>query len=352
MPPQDAATLTHLPVAWRPTPEYLERSRLGRFIRHLGLPDYRAFLSWSVAEPAAFWDAVMRDLDLRFYEPYSQTLDTSRGIEWATWFRGGQFNYVHNALDKWAVETPDQTALRWEGEDGETRALSFAELSREVSRIAAGLRALGLRKGDRVGIFMPMLPETAAATLAVNKLGAVYVPIFSGYGAEAVAQRLRDAGARFLFTSDGFLRRGRSVPMKETADAAAAASPTVERVLVFPRLGRETPWHEGRDLAWADLIRGQPEDLPTERTDPEDPCLMIYTSGTTGRPKGSVHPHCGFPVKATQDMAHLFDLHQADTLFWLSDLGWMMGPWAIMGALSLGAACMLFEGTPDYPHPG
>jgi acetyl-CoA synthetase len=351
--PTETAALTDLPIAWRPTAEYLERSRLLRFLQAQGLPDYEALLRWSVEQPARFWDAVVRDLDLRFYEPYEQVADLSRGIQWARWFRGGKYNYVHNALDKWAEGAEaEKVCLAWEGDDGDVRRLTYRELAREVSRVAAGLRALGLRKGDRVGVFMPMLPETVIATLAVNKLGGVYVPVFSGYGAEAVAQRLRDSGARFLFTVDGFLRRGKVVPAKETADQAAAASPGIERMIVFPRLGREAPWNPARDVAWDELTRGRPEDLPTERADPEDPCLIIYTSGTTGRPKGAVHPHCGFPVKATQDMAHLFDVGADDTLFWLSDLGWMMGPWAIIGSLTLGATCVLFEGTPDYPHPG
>jgi acetyl-CoA synthetase len=349
---EDLSALTDLPVAWTPTADYLERSRLLKFMGAQGFDNYEAFLQWSVAEPAAFWDAVMPDLDLQFYEPYEQTLDASRGLAWTIWFRGGRYNYVHNALDKWA-EGPqrDRVCLIWEGDDGEVRRQTFAELAESVNRLAAGLLALGLRKGDRVGIFMPMTPETVATTLAVNKLGAVYVPIFSGYGASAVAQRLQDAGARFLFTADGFLRRGKVIPMKETADAAADESPTVERVLVYPRLGREIPWDDARDVAWSALTAAAAE-VPTERTDPEDPCLIIYTSGTTGRPKGALHPHCGFPVKATQDMAHLFDVQSDDVLLWYSDLGWMMGPWAIMGSLSLGATCVLFEGTPDHPHPG
>jgi acetyl-CoA synthetase len=353
MPSEETAGLTDLPVAWRPTAEYLEKSRLLRFMRAQGLPDYEAFLRWSVEEPAAFWDAVMRDLDLRLYEPYQQTVDLSAGVQWATWFRGGKYNYVHNALDKWAEgSTREKVCLIWEGDDGAIRRLTYGELEREVCRAASGLRALGLRKGDRVGIFMPMAPETVIATLAVNKFGAIYIPIFSGYGAEAVAQRLQDAEARFLFTADGFLRRGNVVRMKETADAAVSASPSVERLIVFPRLGRDVPWNGDRDLSWEDLVQGGAGEAPTERTDPEDPCLIIYTSGTTGRPKGAVHPHCGFPVKATQDMAHLFDIQADDTLFWFSDLGWMMGPWAIMGSLTLGATCVLFEGTPDHPHPG
>lgn len=346
--------LTALPVAWRPSPEYLDRSRLLRFMHEQGFTDYDAFLDWSAQNPAAFWDGVMVDLDLRFYEPYTETLDDSRGLPWTTWFRGGQYNYVHNALDKWVEgDTRDKLCLVWEGDDGAIRRYSYADLAELVNRLAVGLQRLGLRKGDRVGIFMPMTPETVAATLAVNKLGAVYVPIFSGYGADAVACRLQDSGARFLFTADGFLRRGKPIQMKETADAAADLSPTVERVLVFPRLGRDLPLTSDRDVAWSDLLgTGPVEELPTERTDPEDPCLLIYTSGTTGRPKGAVHPHCGFPVKATQDMAHFFDVQSTDTLLWYSDLGWMMGPWAIMGALSLGATCVLFEGTPDHPHPG
>jgi acetyl-CoA synthetase len=352
MPAEDLSALTGLPVEWRPTEEYLNRSRLLRFLKQCGFSTYEELLEWSTAQPAAFWDAVMRDLDLRFYEPYEQTLDASRGLPWTTWFRGGRYNYVHNALDKWA-EGPerDRVCLIWEGDDGEVRRLTFGELAEAVNRLAAGLLRLGLAKGDRVGIFMPMTPETVAATLAVNKLGAVYVPIFSGYGAAAVAQRLQDSGARFLFTADGFLRRGKVVPMKETADEAADLSPSLERVLVYPRLGREAPWNERRDVAWETLC-SPAEPVPTERTDPEDPCLIIYTSGTTGRPKGAVHPHCGFPVKATQDMAHLFDVQADDVLLWYSDLGWMMGPWAIMGSLSLGATCVLFEGTPDHPHPG
>jgi acetyl-CoA synthetase len=351
---QDAGALTSLPVAWRPDAECVERSRLRRFMRACGFADYDAFLAWSVAEPAAFWEAVVtRDLDLRFQQPYSAVLDDSGGPEWTTWFPGSRYNYVVNALDRWA-EGPEagRVCLVWEGDDGAMRAWTCAELAAETARVAAGLASLGFERGDRVGIFMPMTPETVAATLAVGKLGGAYVPIFSGYGPEAVAQRLRDCGARLLFTADGFLRRGQVVPMKETADAAFRLAPDVERVITFRRLGCDIPWDPTRDLAWEELTAGQPEAFPTAVTDPEEPCLLIYTSGTTGRPKGAVHPHCGFPLKAAQDMAHLFDVQPGDRLFWFTDLGWMMGPWAIIGALTLGAACVLYEGAPDHPHPG
>lgn len=348
---EPSSALTELPIAWHPGEEYREKSRLLRFMRARGFEEYEAFLTWSQQEPAAFWDAVMQDLDLQFYTPYQQTLDSEAGLPWTTWFRGGRYNYVHNALDKWAAGPErDRIAIVWEGDDGDVRRLSYAELHEQVCRAAAGLRAAGLQAGDRVGIFMPMVPETAVATLAVNKLGAVYLPIFSGYGPEAVAQRLNDSGARFLITADGFLRRGKTVPMKQLADSALEAAPGVERLVMVSRLGIEVPWREGRDVRWEDLAAGEP--VETVQTDPEEPCLLIYTSGTTGRPKGAVHPHCGFPVKATQDMAHLFDIQAGDVLFWFTDLGWMMGPWAIMGSLSLGATCLLYEGAPDYPHAG
>lgn len=349
-PPSES--LIHLPVAWQPTEEYLEKSRLRRFMRSCGFEAYEPFLAWSQEQPGEFWEAVTRDLDLQFFESPSTPVDLGRGLPWATWFPGGRYNYVHNAVDKWAAG-PDRerVAVLWEGEDGAVRRLTYAELDEQVTRVAAGLRRAGLRRRDRVGIFMPMVPETAIVTLAVNKLGAVYLPIFSGYGAEAVAQRLRDSGARFLITADGFLRRGKAVLMKQIADQALALAPDVEVQVVVSRLGVEVPWNADRDRTWDSLLSAG-SDVQTEWTDAEDPCLLIYTSGTTGRPKGAVHPHCGFPVKATQDMAHLFDIQPGDVLFWFTDLGWMMGPWAIMGALTLGATCFLFEGAPDYPNAG
>ena len=340
-------------IAWTPGADLFARSRLLRFMREQGFgPDeYPGFHTWSVRETAAFWDAVMRDLDLQFLKPYTSTVDLSAGPEWPRWFQGGEFNYVHNALDRWANgPEADRECLVWEGDCGAVERWSYSRLLREVVRVAAGLRQLGLEPGDRVGLFLPMTLQTVAALLAVNRIGGVGVPVFSGYGAEAVRQRLTDCGATILITADAFLRRGKRVEMKATADQAVVDA-AVRNVVVYRRLGGACPWSPGRDIDWADLGVGAAS-APLLRTDPEHPCLILYTSGTTGRPKGAVHPHCGFPVKSAQDLAHLFDLQQGDRLFWYSDLGWMMGPWAIMGALMLGAACVLFEGTPDHPTPG
>src|SRR5579883_415589 len=328
-----ASAIGRAPIAWRPTPEQAGASQLGRFMAAHGIATYETLLTRSTADPEWFWQAVVDELRLQWFTPYERVLDLSEGIPFARWFPGGRYNYVRNAVDRWAASPrAKQPALIWEGEDGATRTLSYAELDDAVCRLANGLRALGIGAGDRVGIFMPMTPETAVATLAVSKIGAIYTPIFSGYGAAAVAARLADCEARLLITADGFPRRGNVVPMKETADEAVSQVPSVERMIVFSRLGRDVPWTPERDIWWEHVVRDQPAECPTEPTAGDDPFMIIYTSGTTGRPKGALHVHHGFPLKATQDMAHCFDVGAGDRLFWLTDLGWMMGPWAIQGA--------------------
>ncbi|MBI2954431.1 MAG: acetate--CoA ligase [Chloroflexi bacterium] len=341
-----------LGVVWRPTKEYIESSRIWRFMQRYNIQSFEELLQRSTDDYEWFWDAAVKDIELEWYEPYERVVDLSRGVPWARWFVGGRFNYVHNALDKHALShRRNKLALIWEGEDGEVRKLSYWDLYIETNRLANGLRALGVGKGDRVGIFMPMIPEVAVATLACSKIGAIYTPIFSGYGAPAVASRLQDSGAKVLITADGFYRRASVVPMKETADAAVELSPEVEKVVVVRRVGHEVPWKQSRDVWWDEMVAGQPRRYETERTDAEDPYMIIYTSGTTGRPKGALHAHCGFPIKGTQDMAHCFDVQDKDILFWLTDMGWMMGPWAVIGTLTLGSTVLLYEGTPDYPKP-
>jgi acetyl-CoA synthetase len=339
-------------IAWRPTPFYVQRSRLQRFMQTFGASSFDELLSMAAASPERFWQEAVRDIDIQFYTPYTRVMDTSRGWEWTTWFSDAQYNYVHDALDKHALGADrDRTAIIFEGEEGTTRTFTYGELHAEVCRFANGLRSLGVEKGDRVGLFMPFTPEVAIAMLACGKIGAIFIPVFSGYAAPSVASRLNDCGAKVLVTSDGFTRRGKHVAMKEVADQAAAESPTVEKVIVHKRLGRDVPWNPERDVWWDDLVSTQPSTCETVRTDAEDLYMIIYTSGTTGKPKGAQHVHCGFPIKGAQDMAHGFDLQPGDTLFWYTDIGWMMGPWAISGALILGATLFMYDGTPDFPGP-
>jgi acetyl-CoA synthetase len=263
-------------------------------------------------------------------------------------------NIVQTLLDRWqGTEVASRDALRWESEDGETVTLTYRELNERVCRCANALRERGLGKGDRIGLYMPMGPEIVVAFLAIVKVGGVLLPLFSGYGAGAIATRLQGADASALFTADGFARRGSLVRMKETADRALADCPGVEHVIVHRHHGRPaTPMTEGRDVFWGRFLEGHGTTAPTEPTDAEDRVMIIYTSGTTGAPKGAVHTHCGFPVKAAQDMYHPMDLKPGETMYWMSDMGWMMGPWLVFGTLTVGATMVLYDGAPDHPDPG
>jgi len=331
--------------AWQPTDAYLARSRVRAFAERNGHRDYASFLRWSQADLDGFWRATERDLGVVWSKHYSRVYDDSRGIPWTTWWTGGRMNYVATALR----HQPWRIAVVAEGEEGTVRTLTFGQLRTEVARAAAGLRALGVAKGDRVAVFLPLTLECAVAVLAIGAIGAVLIPVFTGYGADAIAGRLRDAEARVLICADGFYRRGQVVPTKETADAAADAAPSVKSVVVVRRVGRELP-PKARDASWDQVLRdGERAALELADTGAEDPYMVIYTSGTTGKPKGALHVHGGFPVKAAQDLAHCFDLQDRDTILWSTDIGWMMGPWLIAGGLMLGATIVLYDGTPDYP---
>ena len=339
-------------IAWRPTPDYIENSRLREFILRHQLKDYDDLLRRSTTDLEWFWSAVLVDLGIEFFEPPSRVVDTSRGIPWTRWCVDARLNIVHNCLDKW-IGTPVESrpALHWEGEEGATRTLTYGELWLNVNRCANGLRALGVTKGDRVALFMPMCPELIVAFFATIKLGGIILPLFSGYGADAVSTRLRDAEASVLVTVDGCWRRGQPVHMKAVADEAALASPSLRHIVVVSRLGQDVPFTPGRDHRWADVLASQPASFATERTSAEDPLMIIYTSGTTGRPKGAVHTHCGFPIKTAQDMVHAFDVHAGETMYWISDMGWMMGPWEVFGMTLLGGTFVLYDGALDYPGP-
>jgi acetyl-CoA synthetase len=317
----------------------------------------------AVADPGWFWGMAVDDLDLAWSRPFEQALDLTDGIAFPRWWSGGAFDHAEAVLARWREPAlRDAEAVAWEGDDGTTRQLTGAELVDAVEGAADRLARHGIGPGSRVGVFLPMLPETVTTVLALGRLRAVFTPIFSGYAGPAVAARLRAFEATHLVTADGFLRRGRRIDMAAVAADAVLESPGVRRVLVVGRIRpgelpsalsdplRDAPFDAPPTAAQETVV--PPVARPVSLVDPETPYMVIYTSGTTGTPKGTVHVHGGFPLKAAQDLAHTFDLRRGDALCWVTDLGWMMGPWAISGALLLGARLVLFEGAPDHPDAG
>jgi acetyl-CoA synthetase len=339
-------------IVWRPTAEYIERAHLTAFMGAHGIKDFTELMMRSTSDVVWFTDAVLKYLEIQFYQPYSKVIDVAEGIQFPHWCVDGRLNIVHNCVDKYQGSgASHRPSVIWEGEEGTTKSLTYEELYKEVNRCANALRSLGLGKGDAVGLFMPMTPEIVIALLAIAKIGGIILPLFSGYGAGAIVSRLIDADAKALFAADGAFRRGKAVEMKSIADEAAGQVSTLQHMIVLKRTGQEVNMQLGRDHWWHDLIPPQPDSAETEVTSAEDPLMVIYTSGTTGKPKGAQHTHCGFPVKAAQDMAFGTDVHSGDVIYWMTDMGWMMGPWLVFGALLLGSTLLLYDGAPDYPGP-
>ena len=338
---------------WEASPDVLNATTLSRFLREHQLADFDALLKKADAEPHWFWDALLRFFAVRFSRPYTQILDTSGGIAWPQWCVGGETNLVMNCLDRHR-DTPtwQKTAIIWEGENGMQRRWSYAELDSETARLAGALRKLGLRRGDVVAIYMPMLPEIAAAYFAIAKIGAIAMPLFSGFGPQPILDRLVDSSAKAVITVDGGWRRGKCVAMKSVLDNAALHAPALKHIVVLKQVGQETAMQSGRDVWWSDIVQSQPPAAPTEMMPADAPVMLMYTSGTTGRAKGTVHTHCGVIGKNLLDVGLCLDLKADDRLMWLSDFGWAAGTKIVVSAPMLGATLVLAEGTPDYPDPG
>ncbi len=346
-------------VAWRPDPDTVADTHLGRFMDQHGIATVDALLARATEDVPWFTSAVLAHLGIRFERPYDRVLDLSRGVRWPAWCVGAEMNIVASCL----AAPEDQVAVIWEDEREHTVHLTYGQLRAEVQRAANGLRALGVGPGDRVGIFMPMTPEIVVALLACAHVGAIALPLFSGYGPAAIASRLNDAEAVALFTADGCQRRGKSVALKPVADAAVAQVPSLRHQIVLRHLGLEITLEPGRDHDWHTWLAAHSAEATPAIVPAETPLMILYTSGTTGKPKGALHTHCGFPVKAAQDMALGMDVRgassrlvgpsggPADRIFWATDMGWMMGPWLVFGALILGATLMIYDGALDYPGP-
>jgi acetyl-CoA synthetase len=337
-------------MIWKPSEEVVERANVTRLMRRLGIDDYWELVRRSQEAPEWFWPSAIDDMGLEFAQPWSQVMDVSRGPEWATWFVGGKVNIAWNCVHRWARgDHADAEAAVWEGEDSTHATFTFRQLSEAVTKLAEALVRLGVKPGDRVAIFMPMSPEVAIASHACAHVGAVQVPVFSGFAAPAVAARLQDSEAKVLITADGTLRRGRGVPMKEIADEAAGNS-SLEHVIVWGRLGRDdVPMTPGRDLFWDEAVHDSPGELEPLPLDSEHPYLLTYTSGTTGRPKGVVHVQGGFLVSIAREVCYQADARPDDVIHFATDMGWIMGPWTVVGGGAMGSTLVFAEGAPDWP---
>ncbi|RLF37335.1 MAG: AMP-dependent synthetase [Thermoplasmata archaeon] len=339
-------------IVWKPSKEYIENANITRFMKKHNIKNYDELIKKSTENIEWFWDAIMKDLDVEWYQPYTKVYDDSEGIQWTKWFINGKINIVHNTLDRHAEsDKKNNIAIIWENEKGDNRKLTYYELYREVNKFANALKQLGVKRGDRIGIYMPMIPEIVIGFLAVLKTGAIAIPIFSGFGGHALASRLDIAEAKVLLTADGTIRRGKTVEIKKEADKAAEVVKSLKHVIVYKRLGIDIPWEKNRDIWWTELVNNQSDEYETEQMDSEDYAMIIFSSGTTGKPKGTVHTHGGALAQIAKELRYYFDVKENDVFFWLTDIGWMMGPWMIIGVHTFAGAIVIYEGAPNYPQP-
>jgi len=313
------------------------------------LEEYRTLYKESLEQPDTFWARVATEL--HWFKKWDTVLEWNPPF--ARWFEGGRTNLCFNALDRWLETQGNQRALVWEGEDGAARTLTYRELHREVCRAANALEKLGVKAGDRVTIYLPLILEAAVSMLACARIGAVHSVIFGGFSPAALADRMNDAGSKLLITADGGFRRGGIVPLKANADEAAARVPTLERMVVVKRTGQDIEMHSGRDVWWSDALEGVPETHQAAQLESEHPLFILYTSGSTGKPKGILHSTAGYMVGAYLSTKTVFNLDSSDLFWCTADVGWITGhTYSVYGPLLNGATSLLYEGAPNHPDFG
>jgi acetyl-CoA synthetase len=317
---------------------------------------YAADYARSVSDPDGFWGEIGRRID--WIRPYTQVRDVSFRVEdfRIRWYADGTLNVAANCLDRHLAKRGDQTAIRWEGDDAnDQRTITYRELHADVCRFANALKGLGVTKGDRITIYLPMIPEAAVAMLACARLGAVHSIVFGGFSPDSVASRVKDCGSKLIITADEGRRGGRTVPLKANVDAALSqhALPSVEKVVVVTRTGGKVAWHEHRDLHYEDLVAGASPDCPPVEVSAEDPLFILYTSGSTGKPKGVLHTSGGYLLYASYTFETVFDWRDGDLFWCTADVGWVTGhSYVVYGPLAAGATSLMFEGVPNWPDPG
>jgi acetyl-CoA synthetase len=335
-----------------PSPQVVENANIMAYMKSKGFSDYESFYRWSLAHSEEFWEDQAKEL--HWFEPWQTT------FRWTTkpffeWFSGGKFNITYNCLDRY-IGTPmeSKVAYYWEADDGSSRTLTYKDMYVLTNRMAKVLQNLGIKRGDRVAIYMPMIPELVAALLACARIGAPHTVIFGGFAASSLRERINDSQAKAVITADAGRRGGKTVELKRITDEAVAEAPTIEHVVVVRRLGNNPPMQEGRDHYFDELLKDVPEDtvVPCEVMSSEDMLYILYTSGSTGKPKGVVHVHGGYGVGVYATTKYVFDIKPNDVYWCTADIGWVTGhSYIVYGPLMAGATGILFEGTPTYPGP-
>ncbi len=337
---------------WQPNSDFLTNSNVAKFMQAQNIATHIELIKKSTDDITWFWQSALQTMGMSWYQAYQHLYDDSNGLAFTQWFLGGKTNIVLNCIDRHIKNGfGNKIAFIWEGECGATQKITYQQLSDQVNVLAGALTQSGIQAGDRICLYMPMVPEMVYAFFAAQKIGAIIVPIFSGFGKDPLAVRLQHAQVKLVFTADGGLRRGKEIFIKDVLDEALAQCPSVQKVIVVKRLHRqELPWNHQRDIWYQDFIKVTAT-LATAELESEHPCMIIYTSGTTGKPKGCVHTHAGVLATVQKEHYFHFDLKPQDIFFWFTDIGWMMGPWEMIGVLSFGATFVIYEGAPDYPNP-
>jgi acetyl-CoA synthetase len=335
-----------------PSPEVVDNANITAYMESKGFDNYEDFYRWSLAHSNEFWEDMAKEL--HWFEPWQTTFNWT-DKPFFNWFAGGKFNIVYNCLDRY-MQTPTRSkvAYYWEGDGGATRTISYEDLYLMTNRLAKGLQNLGVKKGDRVAIYMPMIPELIAAALAVARLGAAHMVVFGGFAASALRDRIIDCDAKVLITADGGFRGGKVIELKHIADEAIAETPAIQKAVVVRHTGMEVPMKAGRDIYMDELLADIPEAtvVPCEPMDSEDLLYILYTSGSTGKPKGVVHVHGGYAVGTYTTTKFVFDMKPSDVYWCTADVGWVTGhSYTIYGPLMNAATSILFEGIPTYPAP-
>ncbi|MBI4404288.1 MAG: AMP-binding protein [Deltaproteobacteria bacterium] len=337
------------PIIWRPSESLLHKSYAAKLMHKLNISSVPELWEWSVRDIGAFWDLIVKEIGLDWFKPYERVMDDSKGIENTQWFVGGKINIAHNCVDR--HKASPQTALLWEAEDGSVRKISYLEFSVLVAQAANGLKKMGIGPGDSVAIIMPMVPEVVVQLFACFKVGAVAIPIFSGFGSDAIAYRLTQGSAKAIFLSDIAIRRGKQIEVKSVVDQACSQVTGLKGRIVFRRGNGRCAWDPKLDHWWHEYVLNQSDQCPSEVLESESHSLIIFTSGTTGKPKGTIHTHAGVLAQVGKEHRYAFNTDSTTRFFWFTDIGWMMGPWEMIGVTLFGGTLFLYEGAPDYPTP-